>query len=563
MKKTISMILVLALVLTLMPTVLGAEHNMEDIVGHWAEDDVLWVMDRGLFNGISQTAFGPDGSMTRGMFVTVLGRYAGIDPERYDNWYLPHLYTDVDSEQYYAPYINWATRYGITTGMGEGIFGPDQPINREQMATFFVRFADNFGYRFTTIVEEVAEGFADAQTVSGYAVDAVERMRTCGLLTGRPNEDGTFDFDPQALATRAECAAVFHRLCESLVEDEGVRIVEPYDIELAEMETTLAVGDQVKIEYSLRFPESATEEDDDIWGYSLTSEEPEEPTEEETEPSEEPSEPSEEPSEPSEDPSEPSEEPSEPSEDPTEPSEEPEPPVEPVDLRIERITWFSTNPAVAKVDANGVVTALSDGHADIYACTSNGWYDWVEFSVGAYVGYAGESYMSKCENVFGGYVTDHNNPYGPDMPKSVYEENYAYVTVNVWDFSRGIGSEKVTRTRSFYIHKNLELTVRKIFEEIYACEEKYPIYSIGSYWATSMTSEHNPGTALDINSDHNPYMSPDGTILVGKLYDPENNPYSFPVGGEVEQIFAKYGFRRGIYWNSGYKDYMHFSFFGT
>ena len=392
------------------------------------------------------------------------------------------------------------------------------------------------------------------------------------------------------------------------------------------METTLAVGDQVKIEYSLRFPESATEEDDDIWGYSLTSEEPEEPTEEETEPSEEPSEPSEEPSEPSEepsepsedpsepseepsepseepsepseepsepseepsepseepsepsedpsepseepsepseDPSEPSEEPSEPSEDPTEPSEEPEPPVEPVDLRIERITWFSTNPAVAKVDANGVVTALSDGHADIYACTSNGWYDWVEFSVGAYVGYAGESYMSKCENVFGGYVTDHNNPYGPDMPKSVYEENYAYVTVNVWDFSRGIGSEKVTRTRSFYIHKNLELTVRKIFEEIYACEEKYPIYSIGSYWATSMTSEHNPGTALDINSDHNPYMSPDGTILVGKLYDPENNPYSFPVGGEVEQIFAKYGFRRGIYWNSGYKDYMHFSFFGT
>ena len=135
--------------------------------------------------------------MTRGMFVTVLGRYAGIDPERYDNWYLPHLYTDVDSEQYYAPYINWATRYGITTGMGEGIFGPDQPINREQMATFFVRFADNFGYRFTTIVEEVAEGFADAQTVSGYAVDAVERMRTCGLLTGRPNEDGTFDLDPR------------------------------------------------------------------------------------------------------------------------------------------------------------------------------------------------------------------------------------------------------------------------------------------------------------------------------------------------------------------------------
>ena len=52
-------------------------------------------------------------------------------------------------------------------------------------------------------------------------------------------------------------------------------------------------------------------------------------------------------------------------------------------------------------------------------------------------------------------------------------------------------------------------------------------------------------------------------VITGKKFDPENDPYSIPVGGEIEQIFAKYGFTRGIYWKSGYKDYMHFSFFGT
>ena len=52
-------------------------------------------------------------------------------------------------------------------------------------------------------------------------------------------------------------------------------------------------------------------------------------------------------------------------------------------------------------------------------------------------------------------------------------------------------------------------------------------------------------------------------MLYGKGFNPDTNPYSFPVGGSVDQIFAKYGFKRGIYWRSGYKDYMHYSFLGT
>ena len=79
--RIVCLLLVLALAVSMVPTVSAAEHGLTDIVGHWAEHDIAWVVDMGLFNGTSATTFTPNGSMTRGMFVTVLGRYAGIDPD--------------------------------------------------------------------------------------------------------------------------------------------------------------------------------------------------------------------------------------------------------------------------------------------------------------------------------------------------------------------------------------------------------------------------------------------------------------------------------------------------
>ena len=145
-KRIICLFLVLALSVGAFPVVSAAEHGMIDIVDHWAEEDILWVMDMGLFNGTSSSTFNPNGTMTRGMFVTVLGRYAGVDPDLFEDWYLPDLYKDVNADFYYAPYINWATRHAITSGTGKGIFSPDLPITREQMAVFLVRFANCYGF---------------------------------------------------------------------------------------------------------------------------------------------------------------------------------------------------------------------------------------------------------------------------------------------------------------------------------------------------------------------------------------------------------------------------------
>lgn len=487
-KRIVTALLILALSAGMVPAVSAAGHGMTDIVGHWAENDIAWVLDMGLFNGTSATTFNPNGVMTRGMFVTVLGRFAGIDPDDFEDWYLPDLYKDVNADYYYAPYINWATRHGITSGTGNGTFSPDAPITREQMATFLLRFANCYGYVFEPIRNDIPDAFTDGEEIAGYAIDAVEIMRESGIITGRENPDGTFKFDPRAAAVRSECSAVFHRLMEGMVIDEDFFFEEPEEIAVFGYEGgDLMPGDTFRLE-CMMIPERPSND---------------------------------------------------------------------------TILWISSDPSVLSVDADGTVTCNGSGVAEIYAYTCNGEFDYATITIDYYIGYAGESYESKSMHLFGEVVDNHRRPYGDNAPKSAYEENYVTVTVKVWDYKNGIGSEKVTKNRSFYIHKNLEATVRRCFQEIYECEEQYPIRSIVTYWSTGGNSEHNPATAVDINPDENPYVDPNGKVVVGKKFDPENNPYSIPIDGEVQQIFEKYGFTRGIYWKSGYKDYMHFSFFGT
>lgn len=175
-----------------------------------------------------------------------------------------------------------------------------------------------------------------------------------------------------------------------------------------------------------------------------------------------------------------------------------------------------------------------------------------------YVGSCNDSYETRCYAIFGEYVDD------PRLYYSSSEEAAAdmvSITIKAWDFTNSSRTSKTTKNYTLKVHKNLAYTVQLMFEELYACEAKYPISDIGGFIYKNK-SEHSSGLAFDINVDANPYVGPDG-VIVGTEFDPENNPYSIPVDGEVEQLFYKYGFIRGIYWGNGYYDYMHFSFFGT
>lgn len=151
-------------------------------------------------------------------------------------------------------------------------------------------------------------------------------------------------------------------------------------------------------------------------------------------------------------------------------------------------------------------------------------------------------------------------------PRLVYEteaeaiSNMTRVTVKTWDLnSKG---EKYTRTWTLTVNVRIASTVSAMFAEIYALDEKPVVHSMGGYrWC--FKSEHSIGLAVDLNPVENYYIDPDGKLLSGKYFRPDSDPYSIPVDGSVDRIFAKYGFIRGIYWESGFKDYMHYSFFGT
>ena len=182
-----------------------------DITGHWAADNILFAASRGLLSGTSDTTFSPGTGMTRGMFVTALGRLAGINPDSYQTG----KFTDVKADAYYAPYVNWAAQTGIVECVTATTFAPDTNINREQMAVIMKNYAAKLGYDLPQTLKAVT--FADNTQISSWAKDAVKSMQQAGILAGK-NEN---KFDPKGTATRAEVATVLRRFVEIVIDPQA------------------------------------------------------------------------------------------------------------------------------------------------------------------------------------------------------------------------------------------------------------------------------------------------------------------------------------------------------
>ncbi|MBR4015107.1 MAG: S-layer homology domain-containing protein [Anaerotignum sp.] len=177
--------------------------SLKDIVGHWAEKNIKKVVEKGLFSGTSETKFSPNKEMTRGMFITVLGRLHGVTGYSGET-----KFKDVKAGKYYAPYINWGNANGIVSGLSADEFAPDAPITRQEMATFLVRYA-----KFANIELNSGEpvSFKDAGSIATWAKDAVNAVSAAKLISGYP--DGTFG--PTGKATRAEVATLLINFVES------------------------------------------------------------------------------------------------------------------------------------------------------------------------------------------------------------------------------------------------------------------------------------------------------------------------------------------------------------
>jgi uncharacterized repeat protein (TIGR02543 family) len=171
--------------------------------GQWFYEAANYVYNNGIFNGTSRTEFSPYGRMTRAMFVTILGRMAGIDPTQYGG---KSDFTDVLTTDYFAPYVAWAVEKGITTGKRPGKFAPNDLVTREEIAAFTVRFLTALAYGFPDDTTQTKP--LDDAACSAWARSAVEKLWACALFQG----DERGNFNPRNNATRAECAVFAMRL---------------------------------------------------------------------------------------------------------------------------------------------------------------------------------------------------------------------------------------------------------------------------------------------------------------------------------------------------------------
>ena len=171
----------------------------------WFFIDVMYAFTRGLTTGTSEDTFSPNDTLTRGMLVTILYREA----EEPDVSELTNPFGDVGDE-YYSNAIIWASENGIVTGYGNGSFGPDDELTRQDLAVMLIRYAGLLNYTLPTV--RAYEGFDDEALISDYAKIAVETLHEAGIINGK----GEGIFDPLGSATRAELVAMLHRFLEAV-----------------------------------------------------------------------------------------------------------------------------------------------------------------------------------------------------------------------------------------------------------------------------------------------------------------------------------------------------------
>ncbi len=203
-KRVLLLLLTASLLLSM--SVPAFASGFGDVSGSaWYAGAVDFVSQRGLFQGTADGVFSPGGTMTRAMFITVLGRYAGIDAGSW-NTGAYHSFSDVGSDSYYAGYAVWAFENGVIQGDGSAsVFSPNKNITREQVCAILSRFASVMGLSLSDA--GTSASFSDDGSISDWARDSVYALSRAGVIQGR----STGAFDPSGYATRAEAAAIIQR----------------------------------------------------------------------------------------------------------------------------------------------------------------------------------------------------------------------------------------------------------------------------------------------------------------------------------------------------------------
>lgn len=165
----------------------------------WFYNDVKYVWQHDIMNGVSDTKFAPETSMTRAMFVTVLYRLEG-SPDVTGMATPP--FTDIGAKNFDWAYnaIVWAYNTGVTKGTSATTFAPGVAISRQEIVTMFYRYAGSPAVSGSPI-------FGDSSVISSWARNAVQWAKSFGVVNGYPNGN----FGPVDATTRGQMAAMIHR----------------------------------------------------------------------------------------------------------------------------------------------------------------------------------------------------------------------------------------------------------------------------------------------------------------------------------------------------------------
>ena len=178
------------------------ENKFTDVTEEdWFHDVVLELAASGVVNGMTETTFEPQGTLTRAEFATMLYRvsYAPVVTGE-------STYSDVKTGDWYYNAVVWATEAGVVNGMGDGTFAPNDNITRQEMATMLYRLA-----KAEKVEEDKLASFPDAESVADWAKDAMNWAVATGLINGVKAADGTVTLDAQSGATRAQIATLLMR----------------------------------------------------------------------------------------------------------------------------------------------------------------------------------------------------------------------------------------------------------------------------------------------------------------------------------------------------------------
>lgn len=218
-KRLLSILLALCMVLTLLPgTAFAASghHPFTDVADtDWYNSAVQYVYEHGMMSGTGNGKFSPDETTTRGMIVTILHRLEGTPSAN------GVAFSDVASGKWYSEAVSWASSKDIVNGYGNGIFGPEDTITREQMAAILYRYANYKDYDVSASTS--LSKYIDSTQTSSYAAESMAWANATGLIAGTSSTT----LSPKGRATRAQAATILMRFCENVVNSSIITFTEP------------------------------------------------------------------------------------------------------------------------------------------------------------------------------------------------------------------------------------------------------------------------------------------------------------------------------------------------